>query len=106
MKILCNIFKIPCIIYIDDTIIFARQENLQLYLAATILLYTIPGYWLSHEKIEAHSTVQRTLTVLGLNYSVEKRGVLVEAPEMKLLKTKMMLESLLSAFIQAKAEPN
>ena len=52
MLIINNILRIPAIIYIDDTIVFAKQENIAMYNAAIIVIYAALGYWLSHEKIE------------------------------------------------------
>ena len=82
-----KILQIPCQIYIDDSIILAREERLEVYMASTKAVYSELGIWLSHEKDESHITTE-LLTVLGLGFRRHKEiSMHVFAPEEKIEKS-------------------
>ena len=107
---LCKLLKIPALIYIDDTIIVARESRLRWYMEAADIIYRKFGIWMSEEKDESHLMTE-LLQVLGIGFlrpkelkTGEKRMEVVPMPS-KTDKAMKKLNKLRDDFCEGKCSP-
>ena len=103
-RISCVLLGVPTMIYIDDSIIVARESRLVRYTAAVSALYTGLGFWMSTEKTETHA-LQEALGVLGLAYRRAKEMMILEPTEKRQLKGVEKLEALKQQMVVGAADP-
>ena len=98
-----NSLGIPCVIYIDDTIIVAPRKWVNVYKLLALEAFHAFGFAVSEKKVEVSTECEdNIITVLGMNYKMMKGKVDYFPPAEKVEKTEKLAEECKAAIDRRK----
>ena len=85
---------IPCVVYIDDTVLLCRPDIAKEQERIVEKFYSLSGWKMSTSKKESHLT-DKVVKVLGVNYVRSETSMEMEIPEKKIEETRDSLKEVI-----------